>query len=128
MMICTFRKTAKPLRITLIMITLFIIIIIMGLCRYPFTITAKWERKRATTFKDRVLTAEEMKTKWLFLLHPHYQSQVLPLSAIRITTGSPRQDPGRKTKATVGPELSDPGNLGPALRFKSPLLPEQLES
>ena len=42
----------------------------MGICRYPFTITAKWERKRGTTFKDRVLTAEEMKTKWLFLLHP----------------------------------------------------------
>jgi len=47
---------------------MIIMIIIIGLFRYHFALIAKRDRKRATTLKKHVLTAEGLKAGWLFQL------------------------------------------------------------
>ena len=66
---------------------------------------AKYDKKRAVTLKGYILTTKELKTGWLFTLHPCHQSQ--SMDSFRFPHGDLNFDwiTVRKERAIVGPKL-----------------------
>jgi hypothetical protein len=84
---------------------IIIIIIIIRLCHSLCCNGKIWQKRELRHLWDYILTTKELKTGWLFTLHPCHQSQ--SMDSFRFPYGDPDHDwiTGRKERATVGPKL-----------------------